>query len=101
MKALLALALMLAVLGVAYGNSPGFPFLGVQVPINFDPLLQLFLAHSGTIAPLPAPGFRSLRIALPHPSPLLGVPVFGAHVMLDLGTLTVPGLSSALPFVMP
>jgi hypothetical protein len=90
-----------SVLGVAYGSTPGFPFLGVQVPLNFDPLLQLFLAYQGTVAPLPALGFRSLRIPLPQPSPLLGVPVYAAHVMLDLGTISVPGLSPALPFVMP
>lgn len=97
----LALGSQWSALGVAYGSSPGFPFLGVQIPLNYDPLLQLFLAHPGVVAPLPAGGFRSLAIAMPQPNPLRGVRVFAAHVVLDLGNLTVAGLSAALPLVIP
>jgi beta-lactamase superfamily II metal-dependent hydrolase len=90
-----------SVLGVAYGSSPGFAFLGAQLPLNFDPLLQLFLAYGPTVAPLPAGGYRSLAIAMPQPNPLAGLQLFSAHVLLDLASLTVPGASAALPFVIP
>lgn len=87
--------------GIAYGSSPGFPLFSVNVPLNQDPLLLTFLGLPGTIAPLPNEGYRSLRVSLPSPNPLAGVPLFAAHVILDLQTMTVPGLSSALPFVLP
>jgi hypothetical protein len=34
------------------------------------------------------------------PNPLAGVPLFAAHVILDLN-LQVPGVSSAIAFVLP
>ena len=87
--------------GIAYGSAPGFPFLNAVLPLQYDSLLQLFLGLPGSIVLLPTEGYRSLRVALPAPNPLSGVPLFAAHVLLDLQTLTVPGLSSALPFVLP
>ena len=87
--------------GIAYGSTPGFPFLNATVPLNLDPLLQLFLGTPGAIGPLPAEGYRSLRLALPAPHALSGLPLFAAHVVLDLNTFTIPGLSAALPFVLP
>lgn len=87
--------------GIAYGNSPGFPFLGAQIPLNLDPLLQTFLGVPAAITLLPAEGYRSLRVTLPSPNPLSGVPLYAAHVVLDLGAMTVPGLSPAMPFVLP
>ncbi|MCA8966661.1 MAG: lamin tail domain-containing protein [Planctomycetes bacterium] len=85
-------------IGIAYGASPGFPLLGVVVPLAQDPLLSVFLGVPGAVAPLPAGGYRSLRVALPTPNPLAGVPLYAAHVVLDLGTLAAVGVSSAVPF---
>ena len=87
--------------GIAYGSAPGFPFLNATIPLQFDPLLQIFLGLPGSIVLLPTEGYRSLRVAMPAPNPLSGVPLYAAHVMLDLNTLSIPGLSSALPFVLP
>jgi beta-lactamase superfamily II metal-dependent hydrolase len=87
--------------GIAYGQSPGFPLFGAIVPLNQDPLLLTFLGLPGAITPLPDEGYRSLRVAMPSPNPLAGVPLYAAHVILDLQTMTVPGLSSAFPFVLP
>lgn len=88
-------------LGIAYGSSPGFSFLGTAIPLNLDPLLQAFLGLPASIVQLPAEGYRSLRVTLPSPNPLSGVPLVAAHVILDLNNLTVPGTSPALPFVLP
>jgi len=79
---------------MAFGTVPGFDLFGAHVPLNFDPLLQLFLAFPGTIAALPEPGYRSLRIPLPQPNPLAGVQVHALHAILDLSNLTIPGLSA-------
>jgi len=87
--------------GIAYGSSPGFSFLNATIPLNLDPLLQVFLGLPASIVLLPAEGYRSLRVAMPLANPLSGVPLYAAHVILDLNTLTIPGLSSALPFVLP
>lgn len=87
--------------GIAYGSNPGFPFLGATIPLNLDPLLQLFLGLPASITVLPPEGYRSLRVALPAPNPLSGIPLVAAHVVLDLGSMTVPGTSIALPFVLP
>jgi beta-lactamase superfamily II metal-dependent hydrolase len=81
--------------------SPGFPFLNAQIPLNFDPLLQTFLGTSGTVAPLPALGYRSVRHALPLANPLSGVPLYAAHIVIDFDTLTIPGVSAPVSFVLP
>jgi beta-lactamase superfamily II metal-dependent hydrolase len=88
-------------IAISYGSAPGFPFLNATVPLQFDSLLQAFLGFPGAIAQMPQQGYRSLRVAMPVPNPLAGVPLFAAHVMLDLSSLTIPGLSPALPFVLP
>ena len=44
--------------------------------------------------------YRSDDVAIPLPNPLAGVPLFAAHVILDLN-LQVPGVSSAIAFVLP
>jgi len=90
-----------SVLGIAYGSSPGFPFLSVTIPLNLDPLLQAFLGIPGTFGPLPAEGYRSLFVELPAPSALSGVTLYAAHVVLDLNSVTVAGVSPALAFVLP
>lgn len=87
--------------GLAFGRIPGFSFLGTTIPLNLDPMLQTFLGLPFAIVPLPAEGYRSMRVDLPSPSPLAGVPVFAAHVLLDLQNLTIPGVSLAQPFVLP
>ncbi len=85
-------------LGIAYAAAPGFPVFGATVPLAYDGLLQTFLGLPGAVAPLPAGGYRSLRVPLPSPNALSGVPLFAAHVVLDLGSLTVRGVSYAEPF---
>lgn len=89
------------IFGVAYGSSPGVSLLGVTIPLNLDPLLQLLLAFPGAFGPLPAEGYRSLRIDLPTPNPLSNVQLYAASVVIDLNTLTIPALSPALPFILP
>jgi competence protein ComEC len=96
----LAFGGMWSALGIAYGSSPGFPLFGTAVPLQFDAMLQTFLGLPGAVALLPAEGYRSMRVATPTPNPLAGVPLFAAHVVLDLNTLTVPGVSAAVPFVL-
>jgi beta-lactamase superfamily II metal-dependent hydrolase len=90
-----------SILAMAYGTSPGFPFLNVVVPLNFDPLIQLFLGFPGTVALMPPGGYRSLRLALPQPSPLQGVTAFGLHLMLDLNQNLVSGMSAPRAVVLP
>ena len=85
-------------LGIAYASSPGFPVLGAVVPLHYDALLSTFLGVPGAVVPLGAGGYRSLRVALPTPNPLAGVPLYAAHVVLDLNTLTAVGVSSAVSF---
>lgn len=87
-----------SVLGIAYGTSPGFAVFGGHVPLNLDPLLGAFLGVPGALAPLPVDGYRSLRLSLPVPNPLAGVPMHAAHVVLDLANLSVVGTSPAVPF---
>jgi beta-lactamase superfamily II metal-dependent hydrolase len=87
-------------LGIAYGSSPGFTVFGGHVPLNYDPLLATFLSNYGAIAPLDAAGYRSLRLVLPNTNPLAGIPLFGAHVVLDLSTLTMVGASAPVAFSM-
>lgn len=82
--------------GLAYAPSPGFPLLNATVPLQYDGLLQAFLGFAGAVAPLPAGGFRSLRIPLPTPNPLPGVPLYTAHLTIDLNAGLVTGVS--LPF---
>jgi len=90
-----------SVIGVAYGNAPGFPFLNTTIPLNLDPFLQLWMGLPGSFAPMPGEGYRSLRVELPAPNPLSGTTLYAAHVILDLNTFTIPGLSPAVPFVLP
>ena len=58
-------------------------------------------SYPGAFAPMPTEGYRSLRVDLPSPSPLSNVTLYTAHVMLDLNTFTIPGMSPAVPFVLP
>lgn len=89
----------LSVLAVAYGANQGFPFLGAHIPLNFDPLLHLFLAFPGSSAVQPAAGYRSLTVPFPQPNPAAGLHAVAAHVVLDLGVFGVAGLSSPFPIV--
>ncbi len=91
----------LSILGVAYGTSPGFPLLNAHVPLNFDPLLQLFLAYPGMVFPVPGQGYRSVTVPLPPGNPLTGVPLHAAHLVLDLHQPLVTGVSSTQTFVLP
>jgi beta-lactamase superfamily II metal-dependent hydrolase len=86
--------------GIAYGNAPGIPLLNATIPLNFDPLMQAFLGLPASIVLLPDEGYRSLRVPLPSPNVLSGVPLYAAHVIFDLNAMTIPGLSSALSFVL-
>ncbi len=90
-----------SVLGIAYGTSPGFAVFGSHVPLNLDPLLGTFLGVPGALAPLPSSGYRSLRVAMPIPNPLAGVPMHAAHVVLDLANPSVVGVSPAVLFSLP
>ncbi len=88
-------------LGIAFGSSPGFPFLGSVIPLNYDFLLQSFLGFPGAIALMPAGGYRSVSLALPQPNPLQGVAVVAAHVVFVPGAGTLFGVSTPLSLTLP
>lgn len=90
-----------SIIGVAYGSTPGFPFLNQTIPLNLDPFLQLWLGLPGSFQAMPAAGYRSLRLDLPTPNVFSGATLFAAHVILDLNTFTIPALSPAIAFQMP
>jgi beta-lactamase superfamily II metal-dependent hydrolase len=96
----LALGNYISVIGLAYGSSPGFPWNGALIPLNFDPLFQAALGAPSVLAIMPVLGYRSLTVQIPAPNPVAGIPLFAAHVMLDY-SLAVPGLSPAISFILP
>ncbi|MBL9078050.1 MAG: lamin tail domain-containing protein [Planctomycetes bacterium] len=91
----------ISVLGLANSASFGFPFLNAQVPLDFDPLFAAALTVGGCIALLPFEGYRSWSIPSGTPNPLAGQQLYAAHVLLSLDFATVPGVSPAIPFVLP
>ncbi|MBX3463353.1 MAG: lamin tail domain-containing protein [Planctomycetes bacterium] len=91
----------ISILGLAYGANVGFPFLGAQIPLDFDPLLDAALSVSGCIGLLPSSGYRSWSIPLGAPNPLAGIPLHAAHVLLSLDLASVPGVSTPISFVLP
>lgn len=92
--------MLFSVLLLAEANAPTFPFGGAVIPLAFDPLLQASLGAPGFLELMPPLGYRSVDVVLPAPNPLAGVPLFAAHVVLDFNLL-VPGVSPAVPFVLP
>ncbi len=89
-----------SVIGLSYGANVGFPFGGAQIPIDADPLFAATLGVGGLLALMPADGYRSVDVLIPQPNPIPGIPVFAAHIMLDINLL-VPGVSPAVRFVLP
>ncbi|MFK7742361.1 MAG: hypothetical protein AB8H80_18755 [Planctomycetota bacterium] len=89
-----------SVVGLSEANAPAFPFGGAQIPIAADTLFQETLGVGGLLALLPVGGYRSIDIALPQPNPISGTQLYAAHILLDL-QLQVPGVSAAVPFVLP
>ena len=88
-------------LGIAFGSSPGFPFLGSVIPLNYDFLLQSFLGFPGAIALVPAGGYRSVSLSLPQPNPLQGVAIVAAHMVFVPGAGSLVGVSSPLNLTLP
>lgn len=93
-------AFYFSVLAMAYGSAPGIPFGGAVVPLNFDALFQASLGAPGFLAIMPAGGYRSVDVLIPQPNPVAGVTLYAAHVVLAVD-LSVPGVSPAVPFVLP
>jgi beta-lactamase superfamily II metal-dependent hydrolase len=91
---------LFSVLGLAYATTPATPFGGAVIPLAFDPLFQAALGAPGFFAFVPTLGYRSIDVAIPQPNPVAGVPLYAAHIVLDLN-LAVPGVSAAVPFVLP
>ena len=91
---------LFSVLGLAYATTPATPFGGAVIPLAFDPLFQAALGAPGFLAFVPTLGYRSIDVAIPQPNPVAGVPLYAAHIVLDLN-LAVPGVSAAVPFVLP
>lgn len=91
---------LFSVLGLAYATTPATPFGGAVIPLAFDPLFQAALGAPGFFAFVPTIGYRSIDVAVPQPNPVAGVPLYAAHIVLDLN-LAVPGVSAAVPFVLP
>lgn len=93
-------AVYLSVLALANADAPAIPFGGALIPLAFDPMLQASLTVPGFVTLMPAGGYRSLDVAIPQPNPVAGLPFFAAHVILDF-SFQVPGVSPAVPFVLP
>jgi beta-lactamase superfamily II metal-dependent hydrolase len=91
---------LFSVLGLAYATTPATPFGGAVIPLAFDPLFQAALGAPGFFAFVPTLGYRSIDVAIPQPNPVAGLPLYAAHIVLDLN-LAVPGVSAAVPFVLP
>jgi len=91
---------LFSVLGLAYATTPATPVGGAVIPLAFDPLFQAALGAPGFFAFVPTLGYRSIDVAIPQPNPVAGVPLYAAHIVLDLN-LAVPGVSAAVPFVLP
>jgi hypothetical protein len=91
---------LFSVLGLAYATTPATPFGGAVIPLAFDPLFQAALGAPGFFAFVPTLGYSSIDVAIPQPNPVAGVPLYAAHIVLDLN-LAVPGVSAAVPFVLP
>jgi beta-lactamase superfamily II metal-dependent hydrolase len=91
---------LFSVLGLAYATTPSTPFGGAVIPLAFDPLFQAALGAPGFLAFVPTFGYRSIDVAIPQPNPVAGLPLYAAHIVLDLN-LAVPGVSAAVPFVLP
>ena len=91
---------LFSVLGLAYATTPATPFGGAMIPLAFDPLFQAALGAPGFFAFVPTLGYRSIDVAIPQPNPVAGLPLYAAHIVLDLN-LAVPGVSAAVPFVLP
>ena len=90
----------LNVIGLSFGRSPGFSFLGRTIPLNPDPLFSVALQLPGFIDALPAQGYRSLDLPLPLPNKARGLRGFCASIILDIRPPgSVPTLSAAEPFV--
>ena len=89
-----------SVIGLSYGSSAGFVFGGVQIPLDPDPLFSATLGVGELLALMPTAGYRSLDVMIPQPNPVVGVPIYAAHIVLDIN-LGVPGVSSAVQFVLP
>ncbi len=90
----------LSVLALANADAPAIPFGGALIPLAFDAMLQASLTVPGFVALMPPGGYRSLDVAIPQPNPVAGLPFFAAHVILDF-SFQVPGVSPAVPFVLP
>lgn len=89
-----------SVIGLAYGDTVGFSFGGAQIPLDADLLFSETFGIGGLLALLPPDGYRSVDILIPQPNPLAGIPLFAAHILLDINLL-VPGVSDAVTFVLP
>ncbi|MCC7399002.1 MAG: lamin tail domain-containing protein [Planctomycetes bacterium] len=88
-----------SVLALAYGTA-GFPFGGATIPLSFDSLFEASLSAPDFLSLVPPGGYRSVDVALPVPNPLAGLTLYASHIVLDW-SLTVPGVSPAISFVLP
>lgn len=85
---------------LATGNT-GFPFLNAVVPVDPDGLFFAALGAPGALALHPAEGYRTWQFGISPPNPLAGLQLYGAHLVFDLGFMSIPGVSAAIPFVLP
>ena len=85
---------------VSFADAPATPFGGALIPLAADAAMETSLSMPGFLQFLPPGGYRSLDVVLPQPNPLAGMTLYAAHVVLDLNLL-VPGVSPAVPFVLP
>jgi len=89
-----------SVIALAYSANAGFGFGGAQIPLDPDGLFSATLGAGDLLALMPADGYRSLDVMIPQPNPVVGVPIYAAHIILDINVM-VPGVSSAVSFVLP
>ena len=91
----------LSIVGLAFAAAPPLTFLGAAIPLSADPLLLLALGLPGCAQALPGEGYRSWRVPLPLPDPLVGLRGYAAHVVLDPLAKRVLAVSPAATFLFP
>lgn len=89
---------MADVMALSFGNSPGFALLGNTIPLALDPLLSFSFAIPGFVGTLPSEGYRSFSVSVA--SPVTPTTLYGAHIVVDLSTGTIPVVSPAVPFLL-
>ncbi len=93
-------AIAFSVIALSEDPTP-FPFLDGVLPLFPDGLFVAALSVPGCLGFLPAEGYRSWSFPITPPNPLAGVAIRACHFLLDFSITSLPGVSSAITFVLP